>query len=78
MTFDELYSLVIRLANVINMRYWKYWNYPHEPQTFAIGFYKKHDHYGSIGKHLEEKGFELTADDDGYVFYTIVRTHQTQ
>ena len=74
MTHEELDKIVIKVANNIDMRYWRYWNYPYQPQKFAIGFFKRHDHGDGIAKYLESQGFKFAAKDRGYQFYTIERT----
>lgn len=36
MTHDEFHRIVLRVANLVAIRYWNYFNYPNLPQEFAI------------------------------------------
>ena len=61
MKHDEFHSLVLRLANLASIRYWNWYNYPADPQEFAILFaYEAHD---GLIKQLIDLGFAY--GDDG-------------
>lgn len=57
MDSEEFLKVVLKASNHIEARHWMYWNWPQEPQQYAIGFNPNHDIYGRVGEMLSDMSF---------------------